>query len=126
MSGWAVKTCLVVASAGIEGKNGILHLLNSRPPPALNAAAVSVDDLLWSSLGPCAAPWRNRCGPRSGSPASHRASQIAVRDQPLGRDGVVLGGADDAGTFDQAVHVVEIGADRDGVEQGFIVPAGVV
>jgi hypothetical protein len=30
------------------------------------------------------------------------------------------------GTFDQPVHVVEIGADRNGMEQGFVVPARLV
>jgi hypothetical protein len=42
------------------------------------------------------------------------------------RHGVLLGGTDDAGTLDQTVHIVEIGADRDGMEQRLVVPAGVV
>src|SRR5262249_50235640 len=34
--------------------------------------------------------------------------------------------ADDPGTFDQTVHVVEIGADRDGMEQRLVAPASIV
>ncbi len=47
-------------------------------------------------------------------------------DQSSGSHRVVFGRADDPGTFDQAVHVVEIGADCDGMKQRLVVPAGIV
>jgi hypothetical protein len=31
-----------------------------------------------------------------------------------------------AGAFDQAIHIIEISADRDGMEESLVVPAGVV
>src|SRR5262249_11022272 len=53
ISGWAVKTCLVVASAGIEGKKGILHLVERRHGsfisgrlPMAHLATRNVPDLL--------------------------------------------------------------------------------
>jgi hypothetical protein len=115
-----VNTCLVVASSGSEGKNGICFLLVAVLDQQIDAPLQS------SFSAACAAGQRLLGFSSCSSLLAFCAAQVAVLNQSVGSDGVFRGIADDPGTFDQAVHVIEISADGDGIEQRLIAPAGIV